>query len=180
MGFMAENKKIGRKDQGRIFVFLLMAIGLLLLLAPRGENKFLIYNPTPSVPEGFYVRAGGGPGKGRLILFRVPEVVSDYSENNYDKEPLKYFIKPVVGAGGDQICYQDEIYKINGEEFAAATMKDSDGHNLPVWTECRELSADEFFVFSDRVSNSFDSRHYGPVKQSEVLGVFRPLWTKAD
>lgn len=171
-------KKTGRR---RALVALLIAVGLLLLaLRPPADLKLIIYNPTPSVPEGLYIRTFELPAKGQLILFKVPDAVRDYSLSTYDKEPLNYFIKPVLGAGGDNICSEDGIFKINGEPFAEATTKDRAGHDVPVWEECRELSSDEFFVFSDRVSYSFDSRHYGPVHGSAVIGVFRPLWTKGE
>jgi putative transposase len=62
----------------------------------------------------------------------------------------------------------------NGPEFIAQAIKvwlvsakvstlDGFGNPLPLWIENRVLKADEFFVFSDRVFNSFDSRCYGPV-----------------
>jgi len=31
------------------------------------------------------------------------------------------------------------------------------------------------FVFSARVPNSFDSRYYGPVRRSDVMGSYRRL-----
>ena len=46
---------------------------------------------------------------------------------------------------------------------------------LPVWRGCRALRRGEFFVFSNRIPNSFDSRYYGPVTQAQILGVFQPL-----
>ncbi len=177
---MAGRGKTKRQDRGKLLALLLVVVGLLFLCWPRTGGKILIYNPTPSVPVGFYLRDGAAPGKGRLVLFRVPDVVREYSKTHYDKEPLKYFLKPVIGGGGDKVCYQDDVFTINGHEFGNATKQDREGHDLPIWTECRTLAGDEFFVFSDRVSHSFDSRHYGPVSRSTILGVFRPLWVNEE
>jgi type IV secretory pathway protease TraF len=54
---------------------------------------------------------------------------------------------------------------------------DGDGHRLPIWRGSRVLGADEFFVFSDRIPNSFDSRCYGPIERGQVESVRQPLLT---
>ncbi len=40
------------------------------------------------------------------------------------------------------------------------------------------MASDEYFVFSDRVPNSFDSRYFGPISRAAIIGVYRPLFTK--
>ena len=50
----------------------------------------------------------------------------------------------------------------------------------PRWRACRRLDAGEFFVFSNRIPNSFDSRYYGPVRREAIVGVFRPIMTQTD
>ncbi len=40
------------------------------------------------------------------------------------------------------------------------------------------MAADEYFVFSNRVPNSFDSRYFGPISRAAILGVYRPLVTE--
>jgi type IV secretory pathway protease TraF len=32
----------------------------------------------------------------------------------------------------------------------------------------------------DRIPTSLDSRYYGPVRESGMVGVFRPVWTWDD
>jgi type IV secretory pathway protease TraF len=39
------------------------------------------------------------------------------------------------------------------------------------------MASDEYFVFSDRVANSFDSRYFGPISKAAIIGVYRPLIT---
>jgi len=54
---------------------------------------------------------------------------------------------------------------------------DSAGRPLPVWRQSRVLGADEFFVFSGRIPNSFDSRCYGPIRREHIESVRRALIT---
>jgi type IV secretory pathway protease TraF len=39
------------------------------------------------------------------------------------------------------------------------------------------LAHDEFFVFSNRIPNSFDSRCYGPLHRQQIEAVRRALMT---
>ena len=52
---------------------------------------------------------------------------------------------------------------------------DAANRKLPVWRCCRRLADDEFFVFSNRIPNSLDSRCYGPIRMRDILAVRRAL-----
>jgi type IV secretory pathway protease TraF len=69
---------------------------------------------------------------------------------------------------------------INGVWRAPVLAHDSESRPLPRWRACRRLDAGEFFVFSNRIPNSFDSRYYGPVRREAIVGVFRPIMTRTD
>jgi type IV secretory pathway protease TraF len=69
---------------------------------------------------------------------------------------------------------------INGRDLAPIASRDGEGRALPRWTACRQLGPDELFVFSARVPNSFDSRYFGPVSRTAVMGVFNPLLTRQE
>ena len=60
---------------------------------------------------------------------------------------------------------------------APVLAQDPSGKLLPQWRGCRALLKGEFFVFSNRIPNSFDSRYYGPVKVDQIMGVFEPVAT---
>jgi type IV secretory pathway protease TraF len=49
---------------------------------------------------------------------------------------------------------------------------------LPHWDGCRTLQADELFLLMAAVPDSFDSRYFGPVSLSAVIGRLVPLWTE--
>jgi type IV secretory pathway protease TraF len=66
--------------------------------------------------------------------------------------------------------------RINGRDRAPIAVRDSCGVTLPRWTGCRRLGTSELFVFSDRVPNSFDSRYFGPIDRTSVVGVYKPVF----
>jgi type IV secretory pathway protease TraF len=83
----------------------------------------------------------------------------------------------MVAAGpGDEVCTVTGRLRIDGRDRAPIAVRDSFGLTLPRWSGCRRLGPDELFVFSDRVPNSFDSRYFGPVNRSTVVGVYRPFF----
>ena len=58
--------------------------------------------------------------------------------------------------------------------FAVGAMER--GAALPAWRECRILAPDEVFLLGD-TPGSFDSRYFGPVRRSDVVGVYREVLT---
>lgn len=146
-------------------------------LSAVARGPVLLYNPSPSLPIGYYLRASAPPAKGRIIAFHVPAMGRAYATAHIPYVVRGAIIKTVVAAAGDQVCAGDQL-KINGRVVAPIAKLDRQGRALPQWRGCRVLRRDEYFVFSNRIPNSFDSRYYGPVAQSEVIGTFRPLWTR--
>jgi conjugative transfer signal peptidase TraF len=146
------------------------ASGLIAGAAPSA-----LLNLTPSEPLGFYVRTSGRPEVGRLIAFRPPGVAAAVGDGRLARYPS--FLKQVAAAGGDLVCADRRRVSINGVPAGVIAQADHLGRTLPHWAACRRLGDGEVFVLSNRVSNSFDSRYFGPVALSTVLGVYRPIWT---
>jgi type IV secretory pathway protease TraF len=48
---------------------------------------------------------------------------------------------------------------------------------LPRWAGCAVLSADQIFVMNQAPA-SLDSRYFGPLSRSSILGRAVPLWTR--
>ena len=59
---------------------------------------------------------------------------------------------------------------------AAVLRADRLGRPLPSWRQCRRLRPGELFLLSRTNPASFDSRYFGPVSASAVIGVARPVW----
>lgn len=138
----------------------------------------ILYNHSPSLPEGFYVRTSADqPAVGTLVRFAVPDTVRAYARQRGASEEHASFLKPVIAVTGDHVCIRGDRFILNGRDVAAVAAHDSAGRLLPQWRECRALRAGELFVYADHVANSFDSRYYGPVRAEAIMGVYTPLWT---
>lgn len=129
----------------------------------------------PSLEEGdqLIVRRGAAVTRGAVIVFRHERGV--------------LYVKRVVGVGGDVVSWRDGALRINGtalvtgpceaaapdgcrtERFGEHTWRVFPGQGLfpGEWT----VPPDTFFVLGDERDNSHDSRAFGPVAASQVVGV---------
>ena len=141
------------------------------------SRPWVLLNTTKSEPEGLYLGQSGEPIVGALAAFKAPAAAFPYADARLSFLHHRPLLKAIAAAAGDTVCTTSGRLVINGKDRAPITRSDGQGRALPVWTGCRPMAADEVFAFSDRVPNSFDSRYFGPVRRSAVLGVYRPLIT---
>ena len=146
-----------------------MVCGLATLHGPPA----VLVNASPSEPPGLYARTADAAAVGRIVAFPLPAAGAAYVDRAMPylrREPL---LKAVAAGPGDRVCEGPQTLVINGRPLAPVVARDHAGRLLPHWQGCRALRADELFVFSARVPNSFDSRYYGPVSKVSVLGVYQ-------
>ncbi len=142
-------------------------------------HRVVVINTSPSVTPGLYVRCTIEPAVGRIVDFRIPYRAKQYVEarTRQDGEDW-YILKPIAAGPGDRVDTTGSSLVINGRAIAPMPPDfDGAGRPLPVWRENRVLGTDEFFVFSARIPNSFDSRCYGPITRRQIASVRRPLIT---
>ena len=149
---------------------LVVSVGAVMATAPR-----VLVNTTPSEPPGLYVRSPVAPGPGRIVAFTAPVAAFPYADRRLSYLHRVPLLKEVAAGPGDLVCTLNGQLEIDGKARAPIAQVDRQGIALPHWSACRRLTADELFVFSDRVPNSFDSRYFGPVHRRAVLGVYAPL-----
>ncbi len=168
-----------RQRSKRVLCFALIPLAVLGVISIRFANRQIVINTSPSVRPGLYIRSNAVPAIGQLVEFRIPVSVRSYiqSRSGHDGQDW-YILKPVVAGPGDRVDTTGGVLRINGKIVAPMPpIRDGFGNALPRWTQSRALGRDEYFVFSDRISNSFDSRCYGPVTCREIESVRRPLIT---
>jgi len=111
------------------------------------------------------------PERGEVVVFHNPRNESEF------------YIKRVVGLPGEEVDVDNGKVKITNSEHPQGFSFDES--YLPPGTETRgnatfRLGKDEYFVMGDNRLQSFDSRSWGPVKRSEIVGVVRlRLWPPA-
>jgi len=150
------------------------AAAALALFAHRPAAPLIVYAGTPSVPIGFYLRTAAPVGQGSYVLIDTPAALRAYTPYTAGEHQL---IKPVIAAGGTLACARDGGVAVGDAAVLPRLLVDRENRKLPQFLECRRLAKDELFLASTRIPDSLDSRYFGPVHLSEVLGVYRPLWT---
>ncbi len=166
----------GLKRRERV---LLIAASVLAVLAGAGTlaapGRVLLYNRTPSVPVGWYIRQFEPPARGAYVALPLPAAAWPYARARGDTPERVRFLKVIAAMAGDRVCAEGGRLRVNGVDRGEIHERDSEGRPLPRWGECRVLAAGELFLLST-TPDSFDSRYFGVVKESELEGVYRP-WT---
>ena len=145
-----------------------------LLLA----NRQLVINTSPSVAPGIYLRVDERPAVGRIIDFRIPDRAWPYIRERTGRTGRHWYIlKPIAAGPGDRIDTMGKWLYINGRKIAPIYTHDEKGRLLPHWRANCVLGPREYFVYSSRIWNSFDSRYYGPIRRRQIAAVRVPLLT---
>ena len=145
----------------------------------------LVYNPSGSVPIGWYrvdpltrradLLSHSLP-IGSIVLVPLPAGVAALAARR-GYLPLNVpLLKPVGAVAPQQVCVTEGIVRIDGVPVAAALHADRLGRPLPFWRQCRRLRPGELFLLSTDNPASFDSRYFGPVRAATVLGIAHPVW----
>ncbi len=149
-------------------------IAVSLLLA----NRQIVINTSPSVAPGIYLRVDERPALGRIVDFRIPARAWPYiRERTGHTGQHWYILKPIAAGPGDRVDTMGHWLYINGRKIAPIYTHDEQGRLLPHWRADCVLGPHEYFVYSSRIWNSFDSRYYGPIRHSRIAAVRVPLLT---
>ena len=142
-------------------------------------DRQIVINTSPSVQPGIYIRSCATPEVGAIVDFEIPTGAQPYihARSGYSGENW-YILKPIIAGPEDQVDTLGDWLVVNGKRIAPMPPReDSAGRPLPIWRGRWRLADDEFFVFSARIPNSFDSRCYGPIQRGEIISVRCPLIT---
>ena len=139
-------------------------------------------------------RTAGTLGRGDVVIFLFPD------------DTTKQFVKRVIGLPGDTIAMKDAVVTVNGRPLREpyATMADSVDpvsddfrwqRRFVVATAPRDTSRyvasrnnwgpllvppNHYFVLGDRRDESLDSRYFGFVPASEIIGHVRRVYFSRD
>ena len=139
---------------------------------------------------------GAMPRTGDIVVFVEPPNLSDGDEQPDQGTRSKLFlfrsegkpllIKRVVALPGQTVQVWDDQVYVNGTVQRPTHQVLSDtpwgfrDTRYGTWRPLR-LGKDELFVMGDNHANSEDSRYYGPIKRSTIVGRFvTVLWNEGD
>ena len=110
------------------------------------------------------------PRRGDIIVFNE----SGLSQFN-DTQDTKQLIKRVIGLPGDHLVLKDGSYTIYNKAHPQGFDPDKTlpyGQNMPVTTGNTDLTLkqNQIFVSGDNRPDSLDSRAFGPINASQIVG----------
>jgi conjugative transfer signal peptidase TraF len=143
-------------------------------------------NLSPSAPRGLYRAVAGTPTRGVLVAACVSVEAAalgrarGYLGAGSCVGGVQPVIKPVVALAGDVVELGPEAVVVNGQRLPGSSSAEVDSLGLSlshaVWGR-HVVGADELWLVSTRVPNSWDSRYLGPFSRSQVRAVAWPVWT---
>ncbi|AUY35132.1 S26 family signal peptidase [Pseudomonas sp. PONIH3] len=145
----------------------------------------LTYNPSDSVAVGWYrvdpQRRGTDSlpcplSVGSVVLTTLPPDVAALAVQRGYLPAHVPLLKRVGAVAPQHVCIVAGRVRIDGVPVAAALPADRLGRPLPSLQLCRRLEPGELFLLSVTNPASFDSRYFGPVSASAVIGVAHPVW----
>lgn len=101
------------------------------------------------------------PKRGDIVVFKYP------------KDPSQFFIKRVIGLPGETVEIIDGKVRLYTPEHPNGFFLDETGYIDGVFTSSRQivpLKKDEYYLMGDNRPASLDSRVFGPVQQSFIVG----------
>lgn len=168
-------------------LFVCLGVGMAALCAPAvmqvgaRDRVLVVYNPSDSVPRGWY-RIGRMEGAaplhvGSIVLAWLPADVAAFAGQRGYLPSGVPILKRIGALAPQSVCVRELVVRIDGVVVANVRTHDGVHRPLQAWPQCRSLVVGELFLLSDTNSASFDSRYFGPIAASAVLGVAQPLWT---
>ena len=161
-----------------VVLFTVLGIAALAWSSVHTPFARIVYNPSNSVPPGWY-RVGPlySLHVGSIVLARLPADAAELAaQRRYLPEHIP-LLKRVGAMSPQQVCIEKHIVRIDGVAEAVARTVDGRGRPLSAWQHCRRLHDGELFLLSSTNPTSFDSRYFGPIAVSAVIGSAQPLWT---
>ncbi|GAC1451543.1 MAG: signal peptidase I [Ktedonobacterales bacterium] len=140
---------------------------LLFMVVRLGVQNFRVDGPSmmPTLQNQEYILVDKAeyylhpPQRGDIIVFVYPHSMPDHEQD---------FVKRVIGVPGDTVRVgTDGVVYVNDVRLNEPYVADLDNPYQPnTWT----LGTNQYFVLGDNRGDSSDSRAWGPVPRSNIIG----------
>ncbi|MBK6705453.1 MAG: S26 family signal peptidase [Caulobacteraceae bacterium] len=133
-------------------------------------SDVVVYNASPSMPQGIYVRMQPPIVRHSIVTVRARDVALNYATARRFTDANDRFLKRVVALDGDVVCALGARVTINHTITLQRRTVETAGRALPTWSGCRRLNG-QVFLIGD-TADSFDGRYWGPVASDLIEGVW--------
>ena len=151
-------------------------MGLALIGGSMLATPCAVWNVSESMPRGLYWIDNRPARRGDIVVVRLPESIGDFAAHRDYLPKSAVLIKQVAAMGGDRVCRFGTIFFINAHRRASARIHDFAGRLMPTWSGCQFLKSHEVFLLG-LGSGSFDSRYFGSINASRIVGRATILWS---
>lgn len=146
------------------------------LLAAFHPAPRLVWNASPSAPVGFWhIHPGARVSTGDMVLLKTPASIRSLAAARHYLPATVPLLKRVAAMQGDAVCAIGSRIVIDGHPVAVRLAADRHGRPMSWWKGCERLGHGRFFLLN-ATPDSFDSRYFGPVDRSAIIGTATPLW----
>ena len=161
----------------KILCAMLFGMSMIAFSSAAHPMPRLLWNASASVPIGLYaVHPAGRLTAGELLVVRPPAALAQFMAARRYLALGVPLIKHVAALPGQIVCRSGRKITVDCIAEAEALDRDARGRKLPVWQGCRTVRSGEVFLMNAGVPDSFDSRYFGPVPDSTIIGSATPLW----
>lgn len=148
-----------------------------LLAASTWVNRrHVVFNATPSLPEGFYRLRHTRAQTGDLIWFHAPPRMHRLAISRRYLPSGAHFAKRVIGEAGTLWCIREDRFVVDSSVYGPVFREDSEGRPLPRQRGCHIVPDGEVLVGTPH-RHSIDSRYFGSISRKRIRGTLTPLWT---
>ncbi|MBX4962645.1 conjugative transfer signal peptidase TraF [Rhizobium binae] len=142
-------------------------------------------NLTPSEPLGLWrIEALRRPVRTGDLVFVCPPATATFAEarrRGYLRRGLcaggfAPLIKTVAALTGQRVEITDHVI-IDGRPIEASSVRESDGEGRPLIPDPGGVVPRGYLFLHSSFASSYDSRYFGPVPASGLLGLARPVLT---
>ena len=140
--------------------------------------KPLLWNASASAPIGLYAvqPAEDLEVSDLVVIAPPPELATFLAARGYLPKGVP-LLKRVLALTGQSVCRDGFDVLAYGVSVGRARIRDHAGRELPVWHGCRRIADGELFLMNWDAPDSVDSRYFGPLPRSLVIGRALPVWT---
>ncbi len=183
---MTEQSSYQKKIQIRPIVVSLVMYLIVAVATFRIVPTHFIFNRSESMPVGVYRITAKTPNRGSIVGACIPEPYATfvrsrgYIASGRCIGGIRPVMKYVAAIAGDSVEIRGSGLSINGESVpnTQILLIDPLGLSVPHQTGIHVLRPGEFWLLSNHLSGSLDSRYFGPV--TKILGVVEPVLTESD